>query len=75
MYRITRRQLYKACINNDYIILRRYNNSVTVLNCKIAFLSRFQDVPKDKTRTKYFGWRKCSFQEYISYKTPFIICI
>ena len=69
---MTRKQLNEVCMNNDYIILRYDNNSVSALNCKAAFLSRFKNVPKDDTKTKYIGWQKCSFMEYISLKTTFL---
>ena len=72
MYYITKKQLNEICANNSYIVLRYHDNSISALNCKTAFLSRFNNIIKDDSETNYTGWYKCSFMEYIRLKTPFL---
>ena len=68
---ITRKQLYEACKNNNYIAVRWYDGVVTAINCKIVAFKRFHNINKGNIKTNFIGWRPCSFHEYISMKTPF----
>ena len=77
---LTRKQLTDICKKNDYIILREYfkfdtylcKSVIHALNCKVAFFNRYKNVRNEELPTKYVSWRKCTFNEYISYKTPFM---
>ena len=69
---MTREQLHKVCENNNYIVLTYLDNSVSAFNCKAALLSRFSNTKKNSAKTKFKTWRKCTFMEYLSLKTPFI---
>ena len=68
---ITRKQLHEICKNNKYIAVRWFDGVVTAINCKIADHARFNNVKKGNQPTRFIGWWPCSFQEYISLKTPF----
>ena len=69
---MTKKKLTKVCSNNNYIVLRYKHNGVSALNCKVAALSCFNNVKNDNTETKYVGYYRCSFMEYIQLKVPFI---
>ncbi len=69
---LTAKQLTAACEKNDFIIVRHIDGYTSALNCKISSLRRFDMVRLGDGFTKYIGWKRCSFQEYISLKTPFI---
>lgn len=71
MNTLTRKQLHRACKSNKYIAVRWFDGVVTAINCKIADHARFDNVNKGNQLTNLISWRPCSFQEYISLKTPF----
>jgi hypothetical protein len=65
--------LLKAVNANDYIIVRHCNGKVMGVNCRIAReISLFKYGASHLVETNYISFRKCSFNEYISKKTPFI---
>jgi hypothetical protein len=74
MRRLTLKQIDYICKNNKYIVLRCLDNDIIAINCKVSEISKRKH--KDKLnlnkKSNYVGFYPCSFQEYISLKTPFI---
>lgn len=65
-------QLEKACSENSFIILRTASNGQYGFNCKIRSLSKIKK-GAPYLETNYIGFKPCSFNEYISFKVPFIL--
>jgi len=67
-------QLSKACIENRYFILRTPSGATMAINTGVFNLAlrKAQERYKTKLRTKFISFRPCSFQNYITYKKPFI---
>jgi len=74
MRNLTAQQLYQACINHRFLMLRyAKDNSIIAVNCKIIrfkYLSKFKSIDQP---TKFIGYIPCGFMEYISLKIPFLI--
>ncbi len=74
MRRLTMKQIDYICKNNKYIVLRYFDNETIAVNCRISEISKRKH--KDKLnlnkKTNFISYYPCSFQEYISLKTPFI---
>ena len=68
---LTRKQLHEACKKNRYIAIRWTDGLLTAINCRIVNHSRFNNISKGNQSTNFIGFYPCSFQEYISLKTPF----
>ena len=72
MKNLTAQQLYEACMNHRFLILRySSDNSVIAVNCKVArlkILSKFKTIEQP---TKFISYMPCGFMEYISKKVPF----
>lgn len=72
MGNITAGKLYKACIENKFLILRySHDNSTIAVNCKIIMLKKFDKFKNNTTQTQFISYQPCSFMEYISKKTRF----
>ena len=72
MKNLTAKQLYDACINHKFLVLRyEKDNSIIAVNCKIARFKMFDEFKKKDSPTKFIGYYPCGFMEYISNKVPF----
>lgn len=72
MKNLTKKQLFKACQNHRFLILRfSYDNSVMAVNTRIAKLKRFAGVEEENRETNFISLNPCSFHEYINLKKPF----
>ena len=69
---LTAQQLYNACMNHRFLILRYSRDNTTIaVNCRIArftYLSKFKD---SEQPTKFISYTPCGFMEYITNKVPF----
>lgn len=73
MRNLTAQQLYDACMNHQFLILRySIDNSVIAVNCKIARLKQFNKFKRKDSQTKFISYAPCGFMEYITKKVPFI---
>lgn len=70
MYRMTVAQVKKALSKNDYCIFRRVEGVKVGVNCKILNITK--ELTENRKQTNVIGFYPCSFQEYISHKTPFL---
>jgi len=74
MRNLTAQQLYEACMNHRFLILRyAKDNSIIAVNCRIIrckYLSKFKH---SEQSTKFISYYPCGFMEYISKKIPFLI--
>lgn len=72
MKNITAKQLYDACRNHKFLLLRyAKDNSVIAVNCKIARFKMFDEFKRKDSATKFISYNTCGFMEYISNKVPF----
>lgn len=69
---MTAETLNKVCQTNNYIILRLVDNSIIALNCRCAEIAKRRNAFNGKARTLFVSFKSCTFQEYISHKTPFL---
>lgn len=71
---MTIEQLYKACLKNDFIILRDYENKKMAINCKIAHFKqmKMKVLSNPKKRSIFVSFISCDFMTYISLKNKFI---
>lgn len=63
--------LYNACKKNDYLILRLTDNSRMAVNCKCVEIAKRRNRFLGTLKTVFVSFRPCTFQEYITHKTPF----
>lgn len=68
---LTREQVYKAVIGNNYIAIRWTDGDVTGVNCRVGMLAA-RDKSMDDTPTSIIGYFPITFQEYIRIKTPYM---
>jgi len=72
MKRLTAQQLYDACRNHQFLLLRyAKDNSVIAVNCKIARFKMFDEFKTKDSATKFISYNPCGFMEYITNKVTF----
>lgn len=72
MRNLTCQQLYNACKNHQFIILRYSgDNSLIAINCKIVTLKKFDKFKTMNSSSDFISFIPCGFMEYISKKFPF----
>lgn len=70
---MTAQQLYEACMNHRFLILRyRKDNYIVGVNCKIARLTVLSKFKSVKQQTKFISYYPCGFMEYITHKVKFL---
>ena len=65
--------LKKACEQNNFLVVRFYDGYTMAINCKAHTIAIRRKPREDNQLTSIVGYYPCSFSEYISRKTPFII--
>lgn len=74
MGNLTVRQLYAACKQNQYLLVRHQQGVVVGINCKavdMALVRNWCDKQSAKP-TQWVSLMPCSFHQYISHKMPFL---
>lgn len=72
MKNLTAQQLYDACRNHQFLILRyARDNSIIAVNCKIARLKNLDEFKTMNSPTKFISYNPCGFMQYISNKVPY----
>jgi len=72
MKNLTAQQLYDACRNHQFLVLRyAKDNSVIAVNCKIIRSNYLDKFKTSEQTTKFISYFPCGFMEYISKKVPF----
>lgn len=71
MKRLTFKQIDIICSKNKYIVLRTFDNYLIAVNCKVSEISKRKYKYNPNNKSQYISFYPCSFQEYISLKTPF----
>ena len=69
---LTVKQLYKACLNNSYLLVRFPSGRQMGINTKIADLIFKKKNYKYNKKTDFVSYLPCSFNEYISKKHVFM---
>ena len=70
---LTVAQVSKACAENKYLLLRYNSGCLIGVNGIMAKIARRKIPLKDTDKTGVIGFIPCSFDEYLTHKTPFII--
>lgn len=65
-------QMKNILSNNNYILVVHRNSIQVGINCKVSKIALKKREYKDYENTSIIGYQPCNFQEYISYKIPFI---
>lgn len=65
-------EIKSMCHKNKFVLLRHYTGSVIGLNCKAVDIAHRRSPIDDKDLTVWVSFSPCDFNEYISYKTPFL---
>lgn len=64
-------QINEICNNLKYILLRYPNGSQFAFNCKVNSIAKKRNRYYPGKEMPFISYRECSFNEYISLKTPF----
>jgi len=70
--RLTVRQLYAACQNNRYLLLRLPCGGQVGVNCRVASIAQRRNPQDWNGITKFISFRPCNIAEYIEHKIPFM---
>lgn len=70
---LTRKQLFDAVTQHDYIAVRHSDNDVVGVNCKVARRLSSKRVEINGIETNIVSFYPISFNEYIRIKVPFFI--
>lgn len=66
------RELMKACLLHDYILVRLKSNRLIGINCKVYDMACKRIKSNIDENSIAESFKPCSFQEYITYKVAFI---
>ena len=73
--RLTTKKVKNILESNKYVLMRMTNGSLIGINCKLVNLNRMKiNFTKTKMnwRTRYIGFKPCSFNEYLNHKGYFV---
>jgi len=65
-------QLDEALKQNKYLLCRFPTGQKVGINCGVARIARRKRRYKENQPTQFVGFVPCNFQEYITYKIPFL---
>lgn len=71
MRNMTVAELYEACMENRYLLLRFASGYQMGINCKIAPLARKKIDNSDDSETDFVSYIPCDLITYIQHKHPF----
>lgn len=71
---MTRQQVFKAATNHKYLLLRLYSGEKLGINCKVLSckLNQQRINQEPDKETPFTGFIPCNFDQYISYKIPYL---
>lgn len=70
--KLTVKQLKKACIENNFILARFKSGVLMGVNTKVAMLGYKRKKYDDYQETCFVSFIPCNFQEYITFKHPYL---
>jgi len=74
MYLMKVKDLKKACVGGGYLLLHTEYGNAFAINKRVSRIAARRNGKKyDNRPTIITGFRECSFNEYITYKTPFVV--
>jgi len=70
---MTVKEVKEAMWNNRYVMFRTYKGNIVAVNCRIVAFNRCSiNKLQGNSKTNIASFRPCSFNEYITYKRPFL---
>ena len=69
---LTVKQLYNACQNHSYLLLRFGSGYQMGINCKAAKIAQRLNPKEWEKETSIVSYKPCGLNEYIEHKHPFI---
>jgi len=71
MKRLTRKQVFAACLNYDFLKFRTPDGCQVSINAKIAFFKRFTSFRNSGAPTRFISYEPIDFMEYLRTKDTF----
>lgn len=68
---LTVKQLYDACQNHNYLLLRFASGYQMGVNCKVAAIAQRLNPKEWEKETDFVSYKPCGLNEYIEHKHPF----